>query len=104
MNEDERRVARARSYIEESCSWQSEIGHVQSSLGCCSRSARLQGQAGVAPVPEQGTGELEQAEVVAGLLVPTDQDRAALREPCQSTFHHPPARPVRLRGGRPLVA
>src|ERR687898_12706 len=54
--------------------------------------------------PEQGTGQLEQAEVVACLLVPADQDGSALREPRQRAFDHPPARLVGLRVGWTLVA
>src|SRR5438067_184944 len=57
----------------------------------------------IAAKPEQGAGEFEQAEVVLGLLVPTDQDGSALREPRQRAFHYPPARFVGLRSGRALV-
>src|SRR5688572_19231530 len=53
--------------------------------------------------PEQGAGEFEQAEVVLRLLVPTNQDRAALREPGQRPFQYPSARLVGLRSGRALV-
>ena len=54
--------------------------------------------------PDQRAGELEEAEVVAGLLVPADRDRAALRKPSQGTLDHPPPRPVELFAGRALVA
>ena len=37
----------------------------------------------IAPKPEEDAGELQQPEIVLGLLVPADQDGAAFREPGQ---------------------
>jgi len=58
----------------------------------------------VASEPEQGAGELEQAQVVARLLVPADEDRPALREPRQRASYYSSARLVRLRPRWALVA
>ena len=43
----------------------------------------------LAPIPQQDTGHLEQPQVVRGLLVVAHQDGPALREPAQSSLHHP---------------
>src|SRR5687768_2713845 len=57
----------------------------------------------VATEPEQPTGELEQAEVILGLLLPADQDATALRQPGQRPLHHPSASRMALGSLRPLV-
>jgi hypothetical protein len=62
------------------------------------------GQAVIASEPEQGARELEQPEVVAGVLVPADQHRAAFGQPSQCPLHHPTAGFVALGARRPLVA
>ena len=42
----------------------------------------------ITPEPEQNAGELEQPEVILGLLVPADQDRPTFGEPHQPTFDY----------------
>jgi len=42
-----------------------------------------------APVPKKGAGELDEPEVVDGLLVVADEDRAALGEPGERALNHP---------------
>src|SRR3954451_17473209 len=50
----------------------------------------------VTAVPQQGTGYLDEPQVVGGLLLVAHQDRSALREPAQCPLHHPPPRRVAL--------
>src|SRR5829696_2335351 len=54
-----------------------------------------------AAIPEQPARQLDQPEVVAILLVVTDQDAAALRQPGERPLHHPPTRLVALRSVTP---
>src|SRR5437763_9505420 len=58
----------------------------------------------IAAEPEQGTGELEQAEIVRGLLLPADQDPAALVEPRDRALDHPAPSRMALRPRGALVA
>ena len=41
-------------------------------------------------VPDKGTCQLEQTQVIGCLLVVAHQDRPALGQPAQGAFHHPP--------------
>src|SRR5271166_5662265 len=50
---------------------------------------------------KQTAGELDQAQVVLPMLVVTDQDRPALRQPCQRPLHHPA--PCLATPGKPLL-
>lgn len=43
-------------------------------------------------VPEQGAGELDESEVVGGVLVVADEDRPAFLEPGDGALHDPSAR------------
>src|SRR5271157_5726698 len=52
-------------------------------------------------IPKQTAGELDQAQVVLPMLVVTDQDRPALRQPCQRPLHHPA--PCLATPGKPLL-
>src|SRR3954469_1930513 len=61
-------------------------------------------QAVEATEPEQGAGDLEEAEVVGGLLLPPDEDAAAFGQPADRALHDPAARLVSLWSGRLLVA
>ena len=47
-------------------------------------------------VPDKGTCQLEQAQVIGWLLVVAHQYRPALGQPAQGAFHHPPPRWVGL--------
>src|SRR5205085_4400362 len=58
----------------------------------------------IAAEPEQGTGELEQAEIVRGLLLPPDQDPAALVEPRDRALDYPAPSRMALRPRGALVA
>jgi hypothetical protein len=49
-----------------------------------------------APVPEERAGELDEGEVVGGVLVVADEDRAALREPGECALDDPAAGGVAL--------
>ena len=49
-----------------------------------------------APVLQQGVGELDEAEVVDGLLVVADQERSALLQPGERSLHDPAAGGVSL--------
>jgi len=42
-----------------------------------------------APVPKKGAGELDEPEVVEGLLVVADEDRSAFGEPGERALDHP---------------
>src|SRR4051812_47223223 len=48
----------------------------------------------VAPIPQQDAGHLDQPQVVRGLLLVAHQDGSALREPAQSSLHHPSPRRI----------
>ena len=43
-------------------------------------------------VPQQGTREFDQAQVVDFMLVVANQQRSAFRQPSQRSFHHPATR------------
>jgi hypothetical protein len=47
-------------------------------------------------VPQQNTGDLDESQIIDGLLLVAYQDRAAFRKPAQSTLHHPSPRRVSL--------
>ena len=47
--------------------------------------------AALTAVPDEGTSQLKQAQVIGGLLVIAHQDRPALGQPAQGAFYHPPA-------------
>src|SRR5512135_29422 len=49
------------------------------------------------PIPVQRAGQLDQTQVVGGLLVVTHQDPPALRQPGERPLHHPTTRLVTLR-------
>src|SRR5215204_1384897 len=48
----------------------------------------------LAPIPQQDAGHLDQPQVVRGLLVVAHQDGPVLREPAQSSLHHPSPRRI----------
>ena len=48
----------------------------------------------LAPIPQQDAGHLDQPQVVRGLLVVAYQDSPTLREPAQSSLHHPSPRRI----------
>src|SRR5829696_1080527 len=50
-------------------------------------------------VPQQDTGDLDQPQVVGGLLLVAHQNGAAFREPAQCALHHPSPRRVTLLPG-----
>ena len=56
------------------------------------------------PVPQQPAGHLNQPKIVAILLLPTDQDAAALRQPRERTLHHPTPRLVTPRPVAPFLS
>jgi hypothetical protein len=58
----------------------------------------------VAAEPDEAAGELEEAEVVLGLLLVADEEAAALGEPGQRPLDHPPPSLVPLGSRRALVA
>jgi hypothetical protein len=62
------------------------------------------GEVVIAAEPEQGTGELEQAEVIAGVFVPADQQGTALGQPPQGPLHDPAARRMALRSRWAVIA
>src|SRR5215210_6829632 len=47
-------------------------------------------------IPQQDTGDLDESQIVGGLLLVTHQDRPALRKPAQRPLHHPSPRRVTL--------
>src|SRR5215211_578810 len=53
-------------------------------------------------IPKQDAGHLDQPQVVGGLLLVTNQESPALREPAQSALHYPPPRRVALLSFRLL--
>src|SRR5260221_4397055 len=53
--------------------------------------------------PQQGAGELEQAQEVSRALVVTNEQRAALREPRQRAFDDPAPRWEALLAGRQIA-
>src|SRR5215204_1196434 len=55
------------------------------------------------PVPQQDTGNLDQPQVVGGLLIVTHQNRPALRKPAQSSLNHPSPRRITLLSCRVLL-
>src|SRR5215213_11652123 len=60
---------------------------------------RAVGEAMEASEPEEGAGELEQAEVVLGLALPADEDAAPAVEPGEGALDDPAAgREAALRG------
>ena len=61
-------------------------GHALSHLVTISKS-----DAALTAVPDEGTSQLKQAQVIGGLLVIAHQDRPALGQPAQGAFYHPPA-------------
>src|SRR5215216_1692050 len=50
-------------------------------------------------VPQQDTGDLDQPQVVGGLLLVAHQNGAAFREPAQCALHHPSPRRLTLLPG-----
>src|SRR5215208_226233 len=50
-------------------------------------------------VPQQDTGDLDQPQIVGGLLLVAHQNGAAFREPAQCALHHPSPRRVTLLPG-----
>src|SRR5215208_2458461 len=50
-------------------------------------------------VPQQDTGDLDQPQVVGGLLLVAHQNGAAFREPAQCALHHPSPPRVTLLPG-----
>src|SRR3954465_12576167 len=53
-------------------------------------------------IPEQAAGQLDQAQVVAVLLLVPHQEATALRQPGERPLHHPATRLVPLRTVAPL--
>src|SRR3954454_14380562 len=54
-------------------------------------------------VPQQDAGDLDQPQIVGGLLLVAYQDGAALRQPAQRALHYPSSRRITLVPFRVLL-